>query len=438
MNLEISENKVFMTIFNNEYKFPLEWIIFGSKTSTDIDIMVILPMNVVDAIGKRHNIYTSFYRRMDGNLLPHIQNMAVWNNKNLDEYILHNGEIKPVNTSCGNIQDGVLIWSVKGSVGESNNSILATFKNHPQMFSECPIFRKLDRDIDAKILSSLRMVVGCLARSEYTQNDKTRLTNLLKMCFVGLVRHCIKIVESARRKLNTNDFVMLLLTVPNVNRTLYNIIKENGDESVLNSCDQLSRIVGKKQNPIGVYKIRKELVLAIVEKNIERIFNLVDGYMEYYQEIEEHSQVILEYINNNIETPNFGQYRDDVISGRNSLGNIASFVLKINRCGYTVHFLETIEWRDIDLVRETTEKMKKICFQIGQTLALLNGVELFDKEGIAGMFPELRSFLMRKEFGTDELNGVKSVMHKLLIEIKNRLYDENLPLNYNTGEKWKF
>ncbi|WP_157560128.1 hypothetical protein U8527_19900 [Kordia algicida OT-1] len=49
------------------------------------------------------------------------------------------------------------------------------------------------------------------------------------------------------------------------------------------------------------------------------------------------------------------------------------------------------------------EIYKSMAFQLGMTLALLKGIEVYTKEGIIEIFPELENYLMRKEENSEAL-----------------------------------
>lgn len=57
----------------------------------------------------------------------------------------------------------------------------------------------------------------------------------------------------------------------------------------------------------------------------------------------------------------------------------------------------TVNYQDLDKQYDGTHIKKVIAFQIGQTLGLYDGVELYTKSEIARTYPELRPFLYREE-----------------------------------------
>lgn len=84
--------------------------------------------------------------------------------------------------------------------------------------------------------------------------------------------------------------------------------------------------------------------------------------------------------------------------------------------------VEEIDFRTLsseEFVKESKENViKLIAFQLGQTMALLNGNELYTKKSIASIYPELRPYLYRKEDSFLELEEFKRKFLEKMKEFK--------------------
>lgn len=84
---------------------------------------------------------------------------------------------------------------------------------------------------------------------------------------------------------------------------------------------------------------------------------------------------------------------------RTSFRSLVKSALRSPSWDEKLQALRQIDFKGVnDFKKDTRENVFKIfAFQIGQTLGLLDGVELFTKSSIASHFPLLRPYLYRKE-----------------------------------------
>lgn len=71
-----------------------------------------------------------------------------------------------------------------------------------------------------------------------------------------------------------------------------------------------------------------------------------------------------------------------------------------------LEFLDTIQFKkytDFGKNGSVIEVYKTLAFQLGMTLALLNDKEVYTKEAIIALFPELENYLMRKDQNSEAL-----------------------------------
>lgn len=129
--------------------------IFGSKSSIDLDVMVF-----VDEITIKPN-------------LSH--ELEIEFNKQIK---LITGTDKEVNSNlCVINNDGIIIDVFKGSIDEVNNSMYYTYDNHINI-QHYPnqIKSLLKRDVELKILRTLRVLLSLISRTEYRTIVKSSLT----------------------------------------------------------------------------------------------------------------------------------------------------------------------------------------------------------------------------------------------------------------------
>lgn len=127
----------------------MKYWIFGSKSSQDVDILA-----VVDQLG------------------------TIAENKATVEAIekeLQSKYSRPLNVNLGTMEDGVLTNVYKGTVDEVNNSLVDTYPLHEQAH-DLLITRKIPRDVDLKVLRSLRIILSFYSRTKHRKEVKTALS----------------------------------------------------------------------------------------------------------------------------------------------------------------------------------------------------------------------------------------------------------------------
>ena len=140
-----------LRIENGNEKIKLEVIVFGSVSSQDYDLIV----NVrKDQTNEKVHTYNLWCQELDRELAKIFTD-------------------KPVNSSLGCWEDGVLLWSQKGSdTAEVNNGIIRTFHLHKQMFQVCPLRFMQPRNLMDKILTTTRDVL-CKCNKSILLGDMT-------------------------------------------------------------------------------------------------------------------------------------------------------------------------------------------------------------------------------------------------------------------------
>jgi hypothetical protein len=130
----------------------MEFQIFGSKSSKDLDVMVF-----VDEIPSK----------------PHLCHLLETQlNQEIKEFTQTE---KEVNSNLAIIKDGKVIEVFKGIECEVNNSLIRTYDLHTQYFP-LKITSLIERDVDMKILRTCRVLLSFISRTEYRSIVKPALS----------------------------------------------------------------------------------------------------------------------------------------------------------------------------------------------------------------------------------------------------------------------
>lgn len=124
------------------------YVTFGSPSSQDLDLMVF-----VDQLGTIQE-----------------NKQKVIELQNELQYYFN----KKVNVNIGVLSEQKLIKVFKGTLDEVNNSIMDTYKHHSQKI-ECPITVRIERDVNEKILRSVRIILSNISRTQFREEVKKAL-----------------------------------------------------------------------------------------------------------------------------------------------------------------------------------------------------------------------------------------------------------------------
>lgn len=161
--------------------------IFGSKSSTDYDIMIFvknIPINEFDATSlcKGYNI-----------ILP-ICNPSIFVNK------------KPMNSNLAILGQNKLLEIYKGTLDECNNSLIDTYHLHTNY--EQYVKDRFKRDIQIKALRTARVILSFLSRTEFRSIIKKALkSDLTEKLEVLKIIDLSKISYLGSRNIIFKDYV---------------------------------------------------------------------------------------------------------------------------------------------------------------------------------------------------------------------------------------
>lgn len=122
-----------------------------------------------------------------------------------------------------------------------------------------------------------------------------------------------------------------------------------------------------------------------------------------------------------IGKPNTTSQLLDLVKG-NTFRYTIIIVLKMRTVEARLSFLEALDLTKIDFSNDPRksnreDRLKHISFQMGQTMALLLGSELYDKHQVGKMFPELMPYIMRTP--NTNINNLQSFKNKFTNAIRD-------------------
>ena len=361
----------------NELKWPLEYIIFGSKSSIDYDVIINIPIKLTEL--NYHN-FLIMNEKIDKILYSIL----------CKEFDMCYNIIKPINSCLGhwsnnnNNNNNTLLWSQKGTIAETNNAIIKTFDNYKnqQMYVECPIKNLVIRDNknkQSKLMAASRMIIGIFTNVETDDNYIYEIMNKI-----------ISIPELfLLNKNDKNRFMSTLFKIYNISTSNYKIIS-----SKINIDIEYNKLL----------TLRNKLNIML-KTNIN-----IENYKKLYKESEEAINNITNVINNTkqlFDADFLILLNENIIGSKLSLRCIVRSVLNIKYACFKSEFIKKLDMNKITICNEKYDKLKKISFQLGQSLLLYRDIEVFEKETIALYYPDLEPILFRKSIDNyDYLNNL--------------------------------
>jgi hypothetical protein len=130
------------------------WNIFGSQTSIDCDVAVVI----------------------DEKQKPSKPDQASALCKKYCELLDGTVKKKPINVNLVMLRDGIIMWVHKGTADEVNNSIFYTHSYHKELQQhECFVKKPVVRRVDLKIVRSIRVILSYLTKTE----DRAKIKDAL-------------------------------------------------------------------------------------------------------------------------------------------------------------------------------------------------------------------------------------------------------------------
>lgn len=403
-SLIIDDNNIIILILHNgkQFCFPLEYIIFGSKTSLDCDLIIQVPVEFTE-LNFNTDVFNIMCEIFDKLLGPII------------------GTTKVINSSLGYWNNGRIMWAQKGSeTSEVNNSIMLTFHNHRdlQMYNDCPIYQHLERDLVHKINTTIRDILCKMNKTRYNGNDD-EILNLSCNLVIGIL-HIPEIQSYDNGTLKSFLFALLQgICIP----TKLAIILYNSIDTTLHpyisSMETSPKNKNLKKKPIEL------LVSAVLKKDDAKISEIVHQiFVDNNSDAKMLSEIISQpSISNDTRNELEKIYETGVIR----LNRLIRNVRRIQFLGVRIDLLRLLDFSKIIYVIDPSDRYKDITFKIGQCMALINDIELYDKDEIARRYPELSIFLWRKKPSINDLIGLNTIVISFLdMIISHHVYNRNL------------
>ncbi len=334
----------------------LEVIVFGSVSSQDYDLIV----NV---------------KRDQTNEKVHTYNLRC---QELDRELAKIYTDKPVNSSLGCWEDGVLLWSQKGSdTAEVNNGIIKTFHLHKQMFTECPLRFMQPRNLMDKILTTTRDVL-CKCNKSILLGDMT-------------------------------DFICKALAIPEIRsqgeHLVYTLLKGYFvSKSLCKKIPSLQNLCAnkkRKQNQIAMYK-----AIYAAQDKYELVRNLLVQNQKDKQQID-----------NLLENLDSQELKDELKNETEwheiKLNRLVRQLRKIRTLGPRLDIIELLDFTKVRLAT-AEDKYKNIVFKVCQTIELANNNEIYTKEEIINIFPHMYNFIYRQPITDRNLHDLQNLIRSFL------------------------
>jgi len=380
--------------------FPLVWMVFGSKTSLDCDLIVLISLEFVE-LKPRPDICNKMCEILDGLVGPIV------------------GTTKEINSSVGYWHDGQIRWAQKGSdLGEVNNGIMATFNNHLdlQILSSCPLTVRLERDVWYKIQTTIRDILCKMNKSRYRNDSILMIHRLLVSIFN--IPEIMKLPRN-EKKSYVCPLLQGIFIQPVIRDELSKILPMH--KEILCAITATADIKRKRLKPIDEILLFMEkqrpidaIVMSILADNsndgtyVLRILSALDNVKTVIpaEQYERLRKILLDLMQ----------------SGVIRLNRVIRIVRHIQSLGVRIDCLRLLNMGDIEYILHPNglaTRYKEMAFKLAQAWALMDGIELYDKDEIAEKYPELGVFLWRKDPTQDNLHILTAFIRRFLDRVES-------------------
>jgi len=421
-----SSHHVHVTLKSGKtFYFPLEWMVFGSKTSLDCDVIIKTNRAFVEE-KPTPDIYNKMCEIFDMYM-----GSIIGSNRELTDV--------EVNSSVGYWNEGQILFAQKGSdLGEVNNSIMDTFDNHPklQIYPSCPLTVRLKRDVWYKIQTTIRDILCKMNKSRYNnglgEEAITHMHELLVNIFA--IPEILAYTKSEKKKyvcpilqgvfIQRVTNVELCGIIPDCSKIINKITATaENKRKRLKPIDEVIDLMEKHLDP-------SDVIMKILRRNekdgirVIRIIEVLDDKRRFIPvERYEHLRKLL---------------LDLIQSSVIHLNRVIRIVRHIQPLGVRMDLLRLLDMRNIKYLLPAdaiATRYKDIAFKFGQAWALMDGVELYDKQKIAkyyeSSFPDLGVFLRREDATIANLIGLNNFIRVFLDRVEGYLgYSRELKEEY--------
>jgi len=214
--------------------------IFGSKSSTDYDIMFFV--DTLGTIQESHEIISE-----------------------IDKEYSEIYSDKPVNSNICIVENGVVVDVFKGTADEVNNAMLLTYDYHEQKFSN-QITRFLIRDTELKILRTARVLLSFLSRTEHRKEVKRALkSDLIQKLDVLLNIDLREITDLGSRNVEWKDYLKTMSFQLGQTLSLMDGVELYTKEDISDYFPGLSDMLNRKSENLEILDAYKDAFVFKVD-----------------------------------------------------------------------------------------------------------------------------------------------------------------------------
>lgn len=376
-----------------EFEWPLEYIVFGSPSSIDFDLMIKVPMELVNSAPGAHT-FTQLCQVLDKYM-----EAILWVGLNPH---------KPINSSVGYWEDGELLWSQKGSSpAEVNNGIIATFNSHLQyqMFDVCPLVRIQPRNVWDKLLTTVRDLI-CKLSNCYIDFDSIED----EVEWIASVAHYILNIPEVR--LRPRSFIHSFLSGYYIPPEI--LVR-------LPNRDLVSDM--ERTQPKKLLRLKTLNQIYDSPDNIDLIREVIRLNRVHYAHLEN----IVDVVQANGDVELAADLTKATRSGLITLNRFIDQSRKIREIGPRLDIMRIIDFTRVGIENDVADKYKTIVFKICQSLELIKGREIFSKEDLIKLYPAMTPFLKRLPIADDDLENLNQlVQHFIDVVINYPGYNRDL------------
>lgn len=450
--------------FNETHHEIKGFIIFGSVSSGDYDIIYIIPTALQPMINDSYGISTTICKKLEQYSYAYVSKHVY------PKTIIEDKDFDPMFCT---IEGGYVTWCSKSHYAEANNSIYATFNLHPQMFEECPVKGYLERDknviLGMNVWNSIRVIIG---GSFNTHNNRSVVSYYYgstgqgfysseihkEMIFFGIesfrnmykkileinpeiqnqkniidIRSCIKTTKNIKNHdVEVGYWANSLISVPILAEYNRNVLESFNIDELNTALDTFLKFKHREVR-LKLSKLRNSII-ELIKNYGELTHMIIDGIDYYIQLVEETnaaSKIIMQHIHKTYppnalisDAPRHNV--DTFISTQKYVKRILGQINKVPGnfnidLAESLRLLETIRISSFRSKneKETIEKLKIFAFKLGIAKTALDHKHCYTKEAIAEAEPLLSPFLFRMEI-TDERMAYLEVFTIEIVNLMKR------------------
>ena len=233
-----------------------QFIIFGSKSSIDYDVLVLVSDLTSDI--RINSLICKSYDSILKDILTD----------------------KKVNCNLGVLENGIITKVYKGTADEVNNALYYTFDNHKQHHPN-PVKRPVQRNVELKMLRTCRVLLSFLSRSVMRSEIKLALRSDLieKIKVLRIVDYIIADTLVEKRHVKNEDFWKIIAFQLGQTLALMNGTEYYTKEEILKAFPEFENALKRqKLNHVDKQEIesKKTLLLDKIEELLPEFKSLVE------------------------------------------------------------------------------------------------------------------------------------------------------------------